>query len=134
MFDGRMPPAPIGAVVDMVPVEASAGRVVFQGQPDRRFYNPIGSVHGGWIATLMDSAVGCAVHSSLAAGQGFTTLELKVNFLRAVTDATGPLRAEGRTIHLGRQTALADGQLYDAAGRVYAHATTTCLVFALPVG
>lgn len=134
LCDGRTPPPPIGESVDMLPVEATSGRTVFQGQPARRFYNPIGSVHGGWIATLMDSAVGCAVHTALPQGQGYTTLELKVNYLRAVTDTSGPLRAEGRVIHLGRQTAIADGRLYDASGRVYAHATTTCLVFPLPAG
>ncbi len=132
--EGRAPPAPIMDVVDALLLEVSPGRVLFQGHPGRRFYNPIGSVHGGWIATLMDSAVGCAVHTALPRGQGYTTLELKVNYLRAVTDTSGPLRAEGRVIHLGRQTAIADGQLYDASGRVYAHATTTCLVFPLPAG
>ena len=132
MADGRTPRAPIGDVVDMVPVEASVGRMVFQGRPSRRFYNPIGTVHGGWIATLLDSAVGCAVHTTLSPGQGYTTLELKVNYLRAVTDRTGPLRAEGRVLHVSRQIGLADGRLYDAAGKVYAHATTTCLIFPLP--
>jgi uncharacterized protein (TIGR00369 family) len=132
MVDGRTPPAPIGDVVDMIAVEAVSGRMVFQGRPSRRFYNPIGTVHGGWIATLLDSAVGCAVHTMLVPGQGYTTLELKVNYLRAVTDQTGPLRAEGRVLRLSRQVGLADGRLFDAAGKIYAHATTTCLIFPLP--
>ena len=102
---------------------------MFGGHPDESVYNPIGTVHGGYAATLLDSAVGCAVHSVLKAGQGYTTLELKVAYHRAMTKDTGPVRAEGRVIHAGRRAAFAEGQLTDAQGRLYATATSTLLVF-----
>ena len=95
-------------------------------------YNPIGMVHGGVAATLLDSVMGCAVHSLLPAGRGYTTLEIKVNYVRAITDAVGEVIGEGRITHLGRQTGVADGRLTDAAGRLYATASTTCLVFDAP--
>jgi uncharacterized protein (TIGR00369 family) len=129
---GELPVPPISTLLDFVPIEYEAGRFVFQGTPDRRHYNPIGSVHGGYAATLLDSCVGCAIHSMLPAGKGYTTLELKVNYLRALTDKTGPVRAEGKVIQLGGQVALAEGRITDAAGRLYAFATTTCLIFGLP--
>jgi uncharacterized protein (TIGR00369 family) len=129
---GELPMAPIGETLDFWPVEWEPGRVVFQGRPAFAHYNPIGSVHGGWIATLLDSAVGCAVHSVLPAGTGYTTVELKLNYVRAVTVDTGPLRAEGKVVHVGKQIATAEGRLHDAKGRLYAHASTTCLVFELP--
>jgi uncharacterized protein (TIGR00369 family) len=100
--------------------------------PPEFHYNPLASVHGGIVATLLDSVMGCAVHSKLPRGRGYTTVEIKVNYVRPVTAATGRVRAEGTTIHVGRQIATAEGRLVDAAGRLYAHATTTCLVFALP--
>lgn len=105
------------------------GRVVFEATPGEDSYNPLGSVHGGYLATLLDSALGCAVHSSLKAGLSYTTLELKVSYLRAMTAATGPIKAEGRVIQTGRRAAFAEGEIKDAEGRVYATATTTCLVF-----
>ena len=107
------------------------GRVVFQGNPDESVYNPIGTVHGGYAATLLDSAVGCAVHTTLKPGQGYTTLELKVNYVRAMTSATGKVLAEGKVVNVGRRVAFAEGRLTDAEGRLYATATTTCLVFDL---
>jgi uncharacterized protein (TIGR00369 family) len=131
---GQLPTPPIGHTLDFWPVEWEVGRIVFQGTPAMAHYNPLGSVHGGWIATLLDSAVGCAVHSTLPAGKGYTTIELKVNYVRAVTSESGPLRAEGKVIHVGGQVATAEGRLHDAAGKLYAHATTTCLVFSLPAG
>ncbi|MBI3525425.1 MAG: PaaI family thioesterase [Betaproteobacteria bacterium] len=131
MLRGELPPPPIALTLDFTLVEAEKGRVVFQGHPARAHYNPIGSVHGGYHATLLDSCVACAVQSTLAAGQGYTTIELKVNYLRALTDDVGPVRAEGKIIHVGRQIGTAEGRLYDAAGRLYAHATTTCLIFSL---
>lgn len=131
MLRGELPPPPIAQTLDFALVEAEQGRVVFQGHPARAHYNPIGSVHGGYHATLLDSCVACAVQSTLAAGQAYTTIELKVNYLRALTDAVGPVRAEGKVIHVGRQIGTAEGRLYDAAGRLYAHATTTCLIFSL---
>jgi uncharacterized protein (TIGR00369 family) len=110
-------------------VEVEDGRVVFEGHPGREVYNPIGSVHGGYAATLLDSAMGCAVHTKTRPGQGYTTLELKVSYHRALTDASGPVRAEGRVISFGRRAAFAEGRLLDKDGRLCASATTTCLVF-----
>ena len=105
------------------------GFVVFEGEPNESVYNPLGTVHGGYAATLLDSAVGCAVHSRLKAGQGFTTLELKVAYHKAMTKETGSVRAEGRVVTLGRRAAFAEGRLIDAEGRLYASATSTLLVF-----
>jgi uncharacterized protein (TIGR00369 family) len=129
---GDLPGVPIAQTLDFVPVEWESGRIVFQGSPRFEFYNPIGTVHGGYLATLLDSAMGCAVHSTLAAGMGYTTLELKVNYVRALTDKVGPVRAEGKVISLSRRIGTAEGRAYDAAGRLYAHATTTCMIF--PIG
>jgi uncharacterized protein (TIGR00369 family) len=111
MGRGEFPSVPIAQTLDFVPVEWESGRMVFQGTPRAEFYNPIGSVHGGYIATLLDSALACAVHTKVPRGYGYTTLELKVNFLRALTDKTGPVRAEGRIISVGRQVGTADGRL-----------------------
>jgi uncharacterized protein (TIGR00369 family) len=129
---GELPMPPISETLDIWPVEWEPGRMVFQGMPSQAHYNPLGSVHGGWIAAILDSAVGCAVHSMLPAGTGYTTVELKLNYVRAVTAESGPLRAEGKVIHVGRQVATAEGRLVDAKGTLYAHASTTCLVFELP--
>jgi uncharacterized protein (TIGR00369 family) len=131
MGNGQLPMPHIGETLEFWPVEWQVGRMVFQGTPHIGHYNPIGSVHGGWIAAILDSAVGCAVHSALPAGTGYTTIELKLNYVRAVTTKTGPLRAEGKVIHVGRQLATAEGRLHDARGKLYAHATTTCMVFPL---
>jgi uncharacterized protein (TIGR00369 family) len=130
--NGQLPSPAISYTLDIWPVEWEHGRMVFQGQPALAHYNPLGSVHGGWIAAMLDSAVGCAIHSTLPAGKGYTTLELKVNYVRAVTTEAGPLRADGKVIHVGGQIGTAEGRLYDAAGKLYAHATTTCLIFSLP--
>lgn len=131
MMRGELPRPPITATLNFLLVEAEAGRVVFEGTPQAAFLNPIGTVHGGWTATLLDSCVACAVHSLLPAGKGYTTVELKVNFVRAVMPDSGRLRAEGRAIHVGGRVATAEGRLSDAQGRLYAHATTTCLVLDL---
>ena len=128
---GELPGPPIGRVLHFRPISAEAGRVVFQGEPTADFYNPIGSVHGGWAATLFDSCMACAVQSTLAAGRGYTTVELKVNLVRALSADTGPVRAEGWIVHGGRQVATAEGRLTGADGRLYAHGSTTCLVLAL---
>ncbi len=130
--DGRFPRAPIAALLDFKPVELESGRVVFAAEPSASHYNPLGTVHGGYVSTLLDSCMGCAIHSMLEAGQAYTTLELKVNFVKALSEKTGPIRAEGKVIHVGRQTATAEGRLVDANNRLLAHGTTTCLVFALP--
>lgn len=119
----------IGKTMGFTIIEIEEGRVVFGGTPDESVYNPIGTVHGGYAATLLDSAVGCAVHSVLKAGQGYTTLELKVAYHRAMTKDTGPVRAEGRVVQAGRRAAFAEGRLTDAEGRLYATATSTLLVF-----
>ncbi len=132
MLDGEVAPPPVVTLLGIEMVEVEPGRVVMRLQPGEHLYNPLGSVHGGMIATVLDSVMGCAVHSTLAQGRGYTTLEIKVNFLRAVTEATGPVSAEGLVVHGGRQAAVAEGRLRDAAGRVYATASTTCLVFDLP--
>ncbi len=129
---GELPSAPIFQTLDFVPVEAERGRMVFQGTPKPDYYNPIGSVHGGYIATLLDSALGCAVHTMLEQGFGYTTLELKVNYVRALTDKTGPVRAEAHVVNVSRQIGVAQGRLVDAAGRMYAWGSTTCLIFPLP--
>ena len=131
MLRGELPPAPIAETLDFALVEVERGRVVFQGHPAPAHFNPVGVVHGGWQAALLDSCMACAVQTQVEAGQSFTTLEIKVNFLRALTDKVGPVRAEGRVIQVGRQIGIAEGKLYDAAGRLYAHGTTTCLVFDL---
>jgi uncharacterized protein (TIGR00369 family) len=110
-------------------VEVEPGRALFVGTPGEHAYNPIGTVHGGYAATLLDSACGCAVHSRLDATQAYTTLELKVSYLKAITRDTGSLRAEGRVVSLGRRAAFAEATLADSAGRVYATATSTLLVF-----
>lgn len=126
---GTLPQPPIGETLGFKLVEADNGRAVFEGVPEYRHYNPIGSVHGGFAATLLDSALGCAIFSTLAKGDTWTTLELKLNFVRGLTKDTGPVRAEGRIIHRGRTVATSEGDLKDKAGKLYAHATTTCMIF-----
>src|SRR3989454_2859104 len=111
IFAGELPRPPIGDTLDFVPIRIEPGLAVFQGRPQRRHYNPLGTVHGGWFATLLDSAVGCAVHSTLPAGKGFTTLELKVNMVRPLNDRVPLVRAEGKVIHAGRQVATAEGRI-----------------------
>ena len=118
----------IGQTMGFRAVEIEKGRVVFAGTPGKEVYNPIGTVHGGYAATLLDSACGCAVHSSLAAGQGYTTLDLKVAYHRAMTAETGEVFAEGKVVTLGRRAAFAEATLKDAAGRLYASATSSLLV------
>ncbi len=129
IFAGELPPPPINETAGILAIHIEPGIAVFQGRPNRRYYNPLGTVHGGWFATLLDSAVGCAVHSTLPAGKGFTTLELKVNMMRALNTEVPLVRAHGRLIHAGRQVAVADGQIVGPDGKIYAHATTTCLIF-----
>jgi uncharacterized protein (TIGR00369 family) len=129
ILEGRFPPPPIATALKFELTELGHGRAVFEGVPEFAFYNPIGAVHGGYAATLLDSCMGCAVHTTLAAGQAYTTLEFKINYVRAMTDQTGRVRAEGRVIHPGNRAATAEGHIYDARGKLLAHATTTCLVF-----
>jgi uncharacterized protein (TIGR00369 family) len=124
----ELPQPPIGALMDLTLAEVSPGRAVFTAEPAEFHYNVIGVVHGGLAATLLDSAMGCAVHSMLPAGVGYTTLEINVNFVRALTAATGTVRSEGAVVHMGSRTATAEGRIVDRAGKLYAHATTTCIV------
>lgn len=132
IFAGELPPPPIGDTLDFVPIHIAPGTAIFQGRPLRRHYNPLGTVHGGWFATLLDSALGCAIHATLPAGKGFTTLELKVNMVRPLNDEVPLVRAEGKVIHAGRQVATAEGRIVGPDGKLYAHATTTCLIFDVP--
>jgi uncharacterized protein (TIGR00369 family) len=127
--DGIFPVPPIAKVFNFRLTEVEPGEVVFTGQPSADYYNPSGSVHGGFAATLLDSCMGCAIHSALPAGMGFTTLEIKVSFLRPMLENTGPVRALGKTITVGKRVATAEGRVVDSAGKLYAHGTTTCLVF-----
>ena len=128
-FEGRLPTPPIMQTVEPFDFTAEPGVVVFHSIPGFRHYNPIGSVHGGYAATLLDSAMGLAVHSMLPAGTGYTTLEFKISFIRGMTKDTGVVRSEGRTLNVGRRAATAEARITDAKGRLLAHATTTCLVF-----
>lgn len=129
---GRLPQPPIGGTLDFIPIRVEPGKAIFQGRPNQRHYNPMGTVHGGWFAAMLDSALGCAIHSTLPAGKGYTTLELKVNLVRALTDAVPMVRAEGTLIHGGRQVATSEAHIVGPDGKLYAHATTTCLIFDLP--
>jgi uncharacterized protein (TIGR00369 family) len=132
MFDGKLPAPPIMQTIEPFDSSAEPGVVVMHSIPGFRHYNPIGSVHGGYAATLLDSAMGLAVHSMLPKGTGYTTLEFKVSFIRGMTKDSGTVRTEGRTLNVGRRAATAEARITDANGRLLAHATTTCLVFEIP--
>ena len=129
MLSGELPYSHIADTLDFAMIEVVRGRAVFQGTPQLRHYNPLGTVHGGWYATLLDSALGCAVHTTVPAGHGYTTAELGLNIVRAASARSGPLRAIGQVIHSGRQLATAEARIVGPDGKLYAHATTTCLVF-----
>lgn len=129
---GTLPLPPVMALLGVQLGSVEEGRVVMRLQPAEFHYNPIGTVHGGVLATLLDSVMGCAIHSLLPLGRGYTTLEIKVSYVRAARVSTGEIVAEGKTIHLGRQTALAEGTVHDRRGRVVATASTTGLVFDVP--
>ena len=129
MLAGEIPYPHIGETLDFGLVSVAPGRAVFQGTPALKHFNPLGTVHGGWYATLLDSALGCAVHTTIAPGFAYTTAELGVNIVRAAGLKTGPLRAIGQVIHSGRQLATAEARIVGPDGKLYAHATTTCLVF-----
>lgn len=133
LIAGEVPPPPIVALMGITLSQVESGRVTMRMPAGEYLYNPIGSVHGGALATLLDSVMGCAVHSTLPAGRGYTTLEIKVNYLRAVTEGSGCVTATGRVVHAGRRQAVAEASLTDEAGRLCATASTTCLVFDLPV-
>lgn len=129
--NGDLPCPPFGDLIDFIPLEWEPGRFLFQGTPDQRHYNPLGRVHGGYAASLLDSCMGCAIHTQLQQGQGYTTLDLRISYLRALTSETGPIRAEGHVVHLGRSTAVAEGRLYDIDDRLYAVGSTTCMILEL---
>jgi uncharacterized protein (TIGR00369 family) len=129
MLAGELPYPHIMQTLDFHLVQVDKGKAVFQGVPQLMHYNPLGSVHGGWYATLLDSALGCAVHTALEAGQGYTTAELGINIVRAASMKSGPLRAIGQTVHVGRQLATAEARIVGPDGKLYAHGSTTCLVF-----
>lgn len=125
---GDYPPAPIAILMNMAINEVELGRVVFSAMPAEYHYNPIGMIHGGFAATLLDSAMACAIQSTLPIGVLYTTLEIKVNYVRAMNIDTGRVYSEGKVIHAGKRVATAEGRLTDANGKLYAHATTTCMV------
>ena len=128
MRDGKLPPPPIAQLMGFRLAEVEPGHAVFEITPGEQHYNPIGVVHGGLAMTLLDSTMGVCIHTRLPAGTGYTTLEAKTNLVRAITDKTGRLRAIGKVVHFGNRIATAEGRLEDASGKLYAHATTTCIV------
>ena len=127
--EGRLPAPPISKALGMTLEEVELGRVVFGYRPVSDHYNPLGTVHGGIAATLLDSVMGCCIHTTLKAGTGYTNVEIKINYARAMTDKTGPVRAEGKIINVGSRIATSEGRLTDASGKLLAHGTTTCLIF-----
>lgn len=129
MFAGSFPRAPIATLMAMTDGSAGEGWVEFIGMPGAQHYNPIGTIHGGYAATLLDSCMGCAVHTTLAAGFGYSTIDLNITYLRAMTDKTGAVTARGEVISTGKRIAAARGTLTDANGRIIATGITTCLVF-----
>jgi uncharacterized protein (TIGR00369 family) len=128
VVSGELPPPPMARLMNIRITAVEQGRVVFEGTPEEYHYNPLGVVHGGMAATLLDSALGCCVNSHLAAGDFYTTLELKINYLRPITLETGPVRAIATTVHIGRTTAVVEGKILDARDRAYAYASSTCLI------
>ncbi|KQV87670.1 MULTISPECIES: PaaI family thioesterase [unclassified Roseateles] len=132
MLDGLAPRPPISETLDFLLISVEDGIAVFQGRPQFKHYNPLGSVHGGWFATLLDSALGCAVHTTLPVGRGYTTLEFKINLVRALSDKVPFVRAIGKVVHRGRQVTTSEATLVGHDGKLYAHASTTCLLFDLP--
>jgi uncharacterized protein (TIGR00369 family) len=125
---GDYPAAPIAATLDFDPVEFDHGRAVFEGIPRRFAYNPLGGIHGGWVATILDSALGCAVHTTLPAGKYYTTVDLSLSLVRALTEHTQRVRCEATVVHAGGSIATAQGKLFDDRGALCAHGTTTCLI------
>src|SRR5207244_10883267 len=131
---GERPAPPLSDLLGIRLAEVEAGRVVFTGQCEERFYNGTGVAHGGFAATLLDTALGCAINSAMPAGRRFTTLELKVNLTRPITKEAGPLRCEATVVHVGGRTATSEGRIVDGGGKLYAHGTTTCIIADAPRG
>jgi uncharacterized protein (TIGR00369 family) len=132
LLEGKLPPPPIARTLGFYLAEAEEGRAVFRGTPRYDHYNPLGVVHGGWTATLLDSALGCAVHTMLPAGMGYTTIEFKVNLVRPLSEKSGEIVCEGRIVHFGRTIATSEATLKTADGKLIAHGTETCAIFPLP--
>ena len=132
MLAGEIPYAAIAKTLDFTIIEVAPGVAIFQGQPLAQHLNPLGTIHGGWVATLLDSALGCSVHTLMPPGRSYTTAELSVNYVKGLTPRVTRVRAEGKVIHCGRQLATAEARLVGPDGTLYAHATTTCLVFEMP--
>jgi uncharacterized protein (TIGR00369 family) len=130
--DGKLPHPQIAKTLDFQLVIVEKGFVVWEGSPKAEYFNPLGRVHGGWIATLLDSCMGCAGHTMLDAGYPYTTLDLKVNYTRGIMPKVGLLRAEGRVVHSGRTMLSMEGRLVDQAGKIFAHGTSVCLVLEPP--
>ena len=128
MMAGELPPPPLVALLGLRLVEVEAGRVVFAGTPAEAFYNGLGVAHGGFAATMLDSALGCAINSTMPPGRLFTTLELKINYTRPLRRELGEVRCEAKIVHAGSRTATSEGRIVDAAGKIYAHGTTTCIL------
>ena len=126
--DGSLPPPPFSETTNIRPTEIEPGRITFEGTPAEQFYNPMGTVHGGWLATLLDTAMACAIQSMLPPGQTYTTLELKTNFVRPVFASTGTLRCEGVLLSFGGRIATSEGKIFDREGNLVAHGTETCLI------
>jgi uncharacterized protein (TIGR00369 family) len=134
MLAGELPFAPIARTLDFCLLEVAPGYALFQGTPGPAHFNPMGGVHGGWFATLLDSALGCSVHTQMPVGRGYTTAELSIKYVRGLSPKVGRVRAEGKVLHCGKQLATAEARLFGPDGTLFAHATTTCLVFDLPAG
>jgi uncharacterized protein (TIGR00369 family) len=129
LLSGELPYAPIAKTLDFLLIEVSPGQAIFQGAPGLQHMNPLGTVHGGWFATLLDSALGCAVHTMMPPGRSYTTAELSVKLVKALTPKVQRVRAIGKVVHCGRQLATAEARLVGPDGTLYAHASTACLVF-----
>lgn len=129
MIDGTLPRPPINETLGFHLAKVSPGRAEFYAVPEYRHYNPIGSIHGGFAATILDSAMACAIHTLLAAGQTYTTIEFKITFIRGMSDNTGPISCIGEALNVGRRLGTAEGRIVDAEGKLYAHGTTSCMVF-----
>jgi uncharacterized protein (TIGR00369 family) len=128
IMNGELPPPPMILLMNGKLVKLSEGRVVFEAEPAEYHFNPLGSVHGGFAATLLDTAMACSIHSCLSAGTSYTTLEIKVNYVRPLTNKLAFVRCEGTAVHIGGKVATAEGRIVDGEGNLYAHATTTCLL------
>ena len=134
LIEGRYPNPPFSQTTGIYLVEAHDGKVLFEGVPSAAFLNPLGTVHGGWTGAILDSAMGCAVHTTLEAGQTYTTVEMKVNMVRPILPTTGMVRCEGIVIHRGQSIATSEGRLVDANGKLLAHGTETCMIMKLAKG